>query len=202
MELFGTLGSPYVRRTAIALRALEVEFELVPLSVFTDLARFQQVNPVVKAPTLRLDDGTLLMDSSLIVQHFTTPATAESALLPLETSQRALALSGVSFALAACDKAVQIVYEHRLRPEEKQHQPWLERIHGQLEAACQQWETLAAAHPSEQTDLFTLTSAVVWTFIQRMLPDRCAPDNFPALEALTRVQEAKPLFRDFAMPEE
>jgi hypothetical protein len=41
----------------------------------------------------------------------------------------------LGLALAACEKSVQIVYEHNLRPAEKQHAPWIERVTGQLLAA-------------------------------------------------------------------
>ena len=38
----------------------------------------------------------------------------------------------VSLALAACEKAVQLVYERELRPLERRHAPWTERVHGQM----------------------------------------------------------------------
>ncbi|XLM22976.1 glutathione S-transferase N-terminal domain-containing protein, partial [Chromobacterium piscinae] len=37
------------------------------MSVFSGFARFHEINPVVKAPTLVCDDGTILMDSTLIL---------------------------------------------------------------------------------------------------------------------------------------
>ena len=67
MQLVGMLDSPYVRRAAIALQLLELPFEHRALSVFSTYEQFRAVNPVVKAPTLVCDDGTVLMDSSLII---------------------------------------------------------------------------------------------------------------------------------------
>jgi hypothetical protein len=42
------------------------------VSVFRHLAEFQAINPVVKAPTLILDDGSTLMDSTLILDYLDT----------------------------------------------------------------------------------------------------------------------------------
>ncbi|MEM9163600.1 MAG: glutathione S-transferase N-terminal domain-containing protein, partial [Cyanobacteria bacterium P01_F01_bin.4] len=66
MQLIGMLDSPYVRRVAISLKRLGIPYEHKPLSVFRDFEDFSQINPLVKAPTLVCDDGTMLLDSTLI----------------------------------------------------------------------------------------------------------------------------------------
>lgn len=135
MKLIGMLDSPYVRRVAISLDLYGVDFEHQSLSVFSTFAEFSQINPVVKAPTLVLDDGTVLMDSSLILDYLESLAPADKKLLPQAPAARAHDLQLLGLALAACEKSVQIVYEHNLRPAEKLHAPWLDRISGQLLAA-------------------------------------------------------------------
>ena len=37
--------------------------------MFRNFDEFQAINPVVKAPTLVTDDGAVLMDSTLILDH-------------------------------------------------------------------------------------------------------------------------------------
>ena len=69
MKLIGMLDSPYVRRVAISLQLLGLRFEHHSLSVFRTFAEFQQINPVVKAPTFLCDDGEVLMDSTLILEY-------------------------------------------------------------------------------------------------------------------------------------
>ncbi|MGO2458410.1 glutathione S-transferase N-terminal domain-containing protein [Vibrio casei] len=54
MQLIGMLDSPYVRRVAICLKLLEIEFEHHAISVFRGFEQFKAINPVVKAPTLVL----------------------------------------------------------------------------------------------------------------------------------------------------
>src|SRR4051812_24313434 len=114
MRLIGMLDSPYVRRTAIALRLLDVPFEHDPLSVFSTFDRFSRINPVVKAPSFVCDDGTVLMDSALIVDYLET--LVGRTLMPAGLAERTRALRVTGLAMAACEKIVQIVYEHHVRP--------------------------------------------------------------------------------------
>ena len=135
MRLIGMLASPYVRRVAISLDFMNIPFTHEPLSVFRHFDAFAEINPVVKAPTLVTDDGVALMDSSLILDYLERLAAPERSLTPRDTSQHARAQRIVGLALAACKKTVQTIYEHNLRPTEKQHRPWTDRIGGQLLAA-------------------------------------------------------------------
>jgi len=101
MKLWGMLDSPYVRRVAISLDVFGIEFEHEPLSVFSTFEAFAQINPVVKAPTLSLDDGTVLMDSTLIIDYFEATSAPATKLLPQQPQALGTALRTVGLALAA-----------------------------------------------------------------------------------------------------
>lgn len=201
MKLIGMLDSPYVRRTAISLALYEVEFEHLPLSVFSDMEAFSALNPLVKAPTLLLDDGTRLMDSTLIIDYFESLAGPQHRLMPSEPAARAADLQLLGVMLVACEKAVQYVYEHRLRPEEKRHQPWVERVSRQLLAACGEWETLLAGRPTAgRADQVAVTAAAVWDFIQRMLPQVVEAKAFTRIQAFSAHFNGQPAFRQYPLP--
>jgi hypothetical protein len=87
MQLIGMLDSPYVRRVAISLAVLEIPFTHRPVSVFRDFEIFRAINPVVKAPTLVTDDGTVLMDSTLILDHIESALPVERRLMPQDAGQ-------------------------------------------------------------------------------------------------------------------
>lgn len=199
MQLYGMLDSPYVRRVAVTLRHLGLPFEHRPLSVFGDFDAFRAVNPVVKAPTLVAEDGTVLMDSTLILQWVDACAPAASSrLVPQGAAARLQDLRICGLALAACEKAVQIVYEQRLRPSEKQHQPWLDRTGLQLNAACAQLEE-AIAHGGGVPGDAALThggiaAAVAWSFTGLVLPGRVHAQAHPALAAFAAAAERLPAF--------
>jgi glutathione S-transferase len=201
MQLVGMLDSPYVRRAAISLRLLGLPFEHRSISVFSTFEQFREINPVVKAPTLVCDDGTLLMDSTLIIDHAET--VAGRSLMPSGRPERQHALRVLGLALAACEKTVQIVYERNLRPPEKQHAPWVDRVRGQLAAAYAGLEAetrkLPAVAGEATLGQSALTSAVAWSFTQLMLPDLVAPADYPCLAAFAADAEKLPAFK--ALPQ-
>lgn len=194
MKLVGMLDSPYVRRVAIALDLYGVDFEQQSLSVFSTFAEFARINPVVKAPTLVLDDGTVLMDSSLILDYFESLAPADKKLLPQTAAARARDLQVIGLALAACDKSVQIYYEHNLRPTEKLHEPWLERVTGQLLAAYGGQEKLLANAPGQPLNLASLSAAVAWSFSRYAVPSVVKAEDFPNLQRHAQWAEQHPAF--------
>ncbi len=60
---------------------LGLRFQHEPVSVFRGFEAFHAINPVVKAPTLVADDGTVLMESTLILEYAESLAHSRS-LLP------------------------------------------------------------------------------------------------------------------------
>ncbi|NUZ05526.1 glutathione S-transferase family protein [Piscinibacter koreensis] len=197
MQLIGMLDSPYVRRVAISLQRLGLAFEHRSVSVFRTFDEFRAINPVVKAPTLVCDDGTVLMDSTLILQYAETLAAPGRSLMPAEPAALRQSLRVIGLALAACEKSVQIVYEHQTRPAERRHEPWLARVTGQLHAAYDALEAELARVPPrvEGIDQAAITSAVAWQFTQRSVPDVVDAAAHPALQALSEAAEALAEFR-------
>lgn len=196
MKLIGMLDSPYVRRTAISLHTLGISFVHEAVSVFSTFERFQAINPVVKAPTLICDDGEAIMDSSLILQFAEATMAGGRTLWPADAGEYQHDMRAVSLALAACEKSVQIVYERNLRPPERQHEPWVARVTGQLRAACAGLEAEvvrrpAAFAPDRQAGI---TAAVAWQFTQSLLAAVVPAGEHPALADLSARLERTPAF--------
>lgn len=198
MQLIGMLDSPYVRRVAISFQLLGLSFEHRSLSVFRNVDEFQAINPLVKAPTLVCDDGQVLMDSTLILAYGEALAQPRRLLpQPLPDLQQALRVVGL--ALVACDKSVQIIYERSLRPPEKAHAPWIDRVTAQLRAAYDALEAEIIQHPlAAAPDTITqagISTAVAWRFTQATLPELVPVAPYPALAAYGTISEATPPFR-------
>ena len=197
MKLIGMLDSPYVRRVAVALQLLGLPFEHQSLSVFRTFDAFRHINPVVKAPTLVCDSGAVLMDSTLILQYAEALAQPRT-LHPRDAAQLEADLRRTGLALAACEKAVQIFYELQLRPAEKQHAPWLERVRGQLAAAFQalQEGVTGAAAPLDQSALTQgwVSTAIAWKFAQSVVPDSFDAAAYPRLAEFSARAETLPAF--------
>jgi len=198
MKLIGMLDSPYVRRVAISLQLLGLRFEHQSLSVFRGFDQFRSINPVVKAPTLLCDDGEVLMDSTLMLQYAEALARPRT-LMPTTLAELQHELRLIGLALAAAEKGVQIIYERGLRPPEKQHEPWVARVTGQLLAACDALESELERKPlpCSRTALHQagISIAVVWHFNQQMIPELVPAQRFPRLAAFSAAAEALPEFR-------
>lgn len=69
MILIGQYDSPFVRRVAIAMHLYGVDYEHRPWSTFGDAAKIAPFNPLIRVPTLVLDDGESLVESGAILDH-------------------------------------------------------------------------------------------------------------------------------------
>ncbi len=198
-HLIGVLGSPYVRRVAISFDLLGLSFERQNLSVFRHRDEFAAINPILKAPTLVFPDGTLLIESGLILDYAEAVADPSRSLIPQDLAARRAVYQAIGLALAASEKAVQIVYERTHRPPEKRHAPWVERIEGQLRAALSRLEQAVgpAWLVADRLTQADITTAVVWRFIQSMIPDVIAPNDFPGLAAHCERAEELSVFQRF-----
>ena len=198
MQLVGMLDSPYVRRVAVSLKVLGLAFDLDQVSVFRHFDRFAAINPVVKAPSFVTDDGVVLMESSLILEHIAH--LAPRPLMPPDRVSHEVALRQIGLALAACEKSVSTLYERNLRPAEKLHQPWLDRVKGQLLAAYGALEQEASPDWFTGEDLMQpqITVAVAWRFSQHAVPDMVPAADFPRLATLSARAEQHPAFQAFA----
>ncbi len=192
------LDSPYVRRCAVSMKLMGVPFEHQSVSVFRHFDRFQSINPVVKAPSFVCDDGTVLMDSTLILDYLEHCVDPAKALTPATGAARQEALRLIGLAMAACEKCVQIVYEKEQRPEDKRHGPWLARVTGQANAAFGELEKAAArARPwlqGERLNAADVAVACAWRFAQYRNSAEVPAASYPALVAFSQRAEALPEF--------
>lgn len=199
MELIGMLDSPYVRRVAIAFQLLGINFKHRSVSVFGDYEQFRRINPVVKAPTLICSNGKILTDSNLIIEYGISISDIKRQIISNDLEIKQQALSKIGLALVACEKSIQIVYENSLRPSEKRHQPWINRVAEQLVSAFNLLESAVSDEPtqitSETIDLAQLTIAVIWKFNQEMLPEVIRKEDFPTLAGLSLKAESLPEFK-------
>jgi glutathione S-transferase len=149
------------------------------VSVFRHFDRFAAINPVVKAPSFVTDDGVVLMDSSLMLEHIAHLAPRPP--MPPDRASHEVALRQIGLALAACEKSVSILYERTQRPTEKQHQPWLDRVRGQLLTAYGLLEKEVSPDwfTGEELMQQQITVAVAWRFSQHRVGDVVPADDFP-----------------------
>jgi glutathione S-transferase len=206
MLLIGMFDSPFVRRVAITMKLLEIPFEHANWSIGRDFDRIREYNPLGRVPTLITDDGEQLMESSAILDYLDERAGPERALLPRVGAERRQALNFMAMATGAAEKGVLQVYERVFRPEQKRHQPWIDRCRVQMsgslaaidrhlgERGASQW---LVGKRMTQADI---TAACVFTFLSDAL--RVAADSvvFQSLATLAARCESMPVFQETRTP--
>ncbi|MGA0597304.1 glutathione S-transferase family protein [Enterovirga sp. CN4-39] len=195
MLLVGMLDSPYVRRAAITGTLLGLTFEHRSVSVFRHMDTFRAINPLIKAPSFVCEDGTVITDSILIVQHMED--VAGRTLRPADAAERRRDLGLLGIGIVAADKAVGVEYE-RKRPEAQRYAPWLDRVVDQLRTAfdlldeAAREKRLAAGPQLRQSDI---AAAVAWSFGRFVIPDLAEEARWPALARHTAECEALDVFK-------
>ena len=200
--LIGMMDSPFVRRVAITMQMLGIDYRHRPLSIFKSFDEFRMVHPLVKVPTLVCDDGEMLVDSTLIIDYLESLAGPDKSLYPKDMSTRRSALQQIGEALVGMEKAVQIIYEKGQRPSELRHPPWIDRLEQQLSSAAGLMEASVEATIEGGSDWLggaepmqaDITTAVAWHFIQRVTSRTIRPTDHPYLVEFSEQAEALPAF--------
>ena len=197
MQLIGMLDSPYVRRVAIALIIARIPFTHRPISLFRHIDQFSTLNPLLKAPTLVADDGTALMDSSVILDYLAGLDPRIAALTRLDATARLRAPRATGLALTVMEKAVQRHYERMLRPPEKQHAPWVERVMGQLTGGLSALdaELPKAGWINGELGLADISAACAFGFTETIVADPVDTSRYIKLATFSARAEALPAFR-------
>ena len=117
--------SPYSAKVRMAAAAAEIPLEARVVDASADPDELVAANPLGKIPTLVLDDGGVIFDSRAIVQYLNR--LSGNRLFPRNQARRTRAERLEALADGIADCALAHVYERRVRPQEKVHQPWLDR---------------------------------------------------------------------------
>jgi glutathione S-transferase len=208
MKLIGNYLSPFTRRVAVSLNALELPFELQALFVFKEPEQVRAHNPVVRIPTLLLDDGDVLVESYAILDEIDQMVGPERALTPASGTKRREVMKITAVALASMEKAQWAFYERRVRPEEKVHQPWIDHNDRQVLGGLRFLDTLAAkagregwlAGGSRQSQA-DITGVVAYTFANAVRPHLNLAREVPNLAGFAARCEEMPIFRKAPLPE-
>lgn len=201
MILIGQYDSPFVRRVGIALTLHGIAFEHRPWSVFGDTEKIRPYNPLVRVPTLVLDDGAVLGDSHIILDHLDSFAPAGQRLFPTAEPERHKVLRVSSLAMGTAEKAVSLFYEQRLH--ETISDVWASRCRSQILATLAVLEAERAARPGpwwfgDRMNHADIAVAVMLRFVGDAHPGLAPMAEHPALAAHAARAEALPVFRQIS----
>ncbi|TDT73169.1 glutathione S-transferase [Litoreibacter halocynthiae] len=144
MKLFSSPTSPYVRKVLVLLRETgqldDVEMEPVGGTPVDPGTMPRDLNPLGKIPALALDSGQPIYDSRVICRFFDDRVKAG---LYGEGDDTWQIQTLEATADGVLDAAILMVYEARIRPEDKQFAAWTEaqwrKISTTLDALEKSW---------------------------------------------------------------
>jgi glutathione S-transferase len=181
--LVGQYDSPYVRRVAVTLHLYGMPFTRNAISVFGDAEEMARIHPLVRIPSLILDDGEVLIDSAAIIDHL-DEAVGPSTLTPRSGKERRRVLQATVVAAGAIDKAGAVVYERHHHEGAHLSQPWEARCKHQLGGALGWLESQLKGEwltgpKLTQADIAT---ACMVGYLKLRLPEALREAEYPELE--------------------
>jgi glutathione S-transferase len=202
MILIGQYDSPFVRRTAIALRLYGLPFEHRPWSTFGDGDKIAAYNPLRRVPTLVLDDGEALIESSAILDYLDELVGPQKAMMPATGPERRKHLRICALATGLGDKAVSLIYERVLRKD--QLKLWVERCEAQIGGVLDVLEKERAAVNTpwwfgDRIAHADIAVACVLRFTGEAHPALFG-ERYPALKTHAAACEALPPFQEIVQP--
>ena len=203
MFLIGQYDSPFVRRTAIALKLYGLPFEHRPWSTFGDADRIAPYNPLLRVPVLVLDGGEALIDSAAILDHLDETVGPERAMLARSGALRRQQLHTIALSSGLGDKAVSLIYERVLRKDRLAL--WVARCETQISGVLAMLEGERAAVSTDywygqQIGHADIAVACVLRFTSEAHPHLFDAARYPGLSAHAARCEALPPFQEIVQP--
>jgi glutathione S-transferase len=203
MILIGQFDSPFVRRVGIALRLYDLPFEHRPWSTFGDAGKIAPYNPLRRVPTLVLDNGEVLIESTAILDHLDETVGPSRAMIAENGPRRREALKVCALATGLGDKAVSLGYELLLHREKSE--VWMKRCETQIAGVFDGLEADRAARKSafwfgDAIGHADIAVACVIRFTREAHRGVFGAGRWPALAAHAERCEALPPFQEIAQP--
>ena len=207
MKLIGNYLSPYTRRVAISLTALNIPFELEALTPFKKPGPVRKYNPLVRIPTLVFDDGDALFESHVILDAIDEMVGPERALTPASGPDRRRVMKTTAVATASMEKAQWAFYEVRFHPAEKVYQWWIDHNEAQTIAGLKYLDELAEPvredgwiAGTQRMSQADISAAVADSFVEAVRPELAVSESAPNLAEFARRCEAMDDFRAAPVP--
>jgi len=201
--LIGQYDSPFVRRVGIALTLYGLPFQHRPWSIFADADKIRPYNPLVRVPTLVLDDGEVLIESHSILDYLDSLVPADRKLYPFTEPARHRALKIAALATGLADKSVSLFYEMRLHGQVSD--VWVNRCRAQIAGVLVALEADRARRGGaywfgDRIGHADIAVTAALSFLSEVHPSLIGLVDFPALGAHVGRLEALPAFEAIRQP--
>jgi glutathione S-transferase len=187
----------------IALETYGLSYEHRPWAVFGDADRLAPINPLIRVPTLVLDDGIVLVETLAILDALDEQAPADRLLMARSGPERRKAMRICAFAGGLSDKVVALFYEQNFH--EASQSPLLTRLNAQLRNTMDMLEAERAGISStwwlgERLTHADIAVAASLRHLVETQAGRYRLADWPALARHCERCEALPVFAKISQP--
>lgn len=183
MKLIAAKPSPFVRKVRVLIletgQSDDVEIVYIAPTPVSPVEQAMAANPTGKIPSLIREDGPAIYDSRVITQYLN--ARAGAGLYPEARLWETLTLEATADAMM--DAGVLMVYEHRVRPEDKVFDDWIEAQWGKIERAVQAINERWMSHLQGPMDMSHIAVGCALAYLDFRQPDRDWRARAPDLNA-------------------
>ncbi len=198
MKLIGSLASPYVRKVRVVLAEKKLDYQFELENVWAADTTINQWNPLGKVPSLVMEDGTVMIDSRVMVEYLDT-LTPVCKLLPPNGRDRADVKCWEALADGMIDAAVSVRLERTMRPQELQSEEWMARQMRKVELGMKSLSDKLGDQPYCSGIHYSLADVAVGCalgWLAFRFPDITWRDDYPNLAKLYDKLSERQSFKD------
>jgi glutathione S-transferase len=192
MKLVGVYLSPYVRRVAAAMISRGLPYEHEPVNGYREFEVASRYNPVAKVPSLVLDNGEILIESSAILDYL-NELVPSAPLIPAGSQARRATLKLAAIGQGICEQAIRLSGGRRSQASESDMKRWRAQVLGglsALDAVAGEGGPLRAA----PLDAAGITAIVAVELVARINPDLEILPSIPRLAEFVAQHRETPPF--------
>ena len=196
MKLFGSPGSPYVRKVRIVLAEKRITYDYVIDRPSLPGSRVPQFNPLGKIPVLVCDDGRAVYDSAVIVE-FLDGLVAEPRLIPAAFNDRIEVRRWEALGDGIADATVAISHDLRRPEAEREPTAWYDRQRQKIERGLATMEKDLGDRQFCHGPGYTLADVAAGTalgYLDQVLPQMDWRKSAPGLKRLAERLAARASF--------
>ena len=196
MKLHTAKASPFGRTVEIVAHELGLheDIEIVATKVVpADPNRsFQALTPLRKVPALELEDGQIIVDSTVIAEYLAARV-GDHRLFARDSAERWTVLTRYVTARGISECAVAARYEIAVRPEEFRWPAWSDDQMDKISAALALFDT-APPSPSGRLTIADISLGAALGYLDFRFPDWGWRSRYPQLVAWLEPLNARPSF--------
>lgn len=196
MKLYGTPGSPYVRKVRIVLAEKQIPHDYIVARASTPDSPVPAFNPLAKIPTLVRDDGRALYDSPVIVEYLDAFGSGPK-LIPEDFESRIEVKRWEALGDGIGEATVNINHEYREPKEKQRAAEWFTKQQLKIDRSLAVMERDLGTNEFCSGRHFTLAdiaAGYALAYLDYALPDVEWRSKHPALARLTERLAKRPSF--------